>query len=85
MVLGFVLARQTCSHFSIVVVEFQTVVCGFQLEFGIFFSFFLLFLLQVQGLGTALKVLFSEQSHSHKGRAFLRRTEIVSLFNVLGR
>ncbi|XP_019848899.1 PREDICTED: ERO1-like protein beta [Amphimedon queenslandica] len=36
--------------------------------------------LQVQGIGTALKILFSAKSHFH-----LKRQEIVALFNVLGR
>ena len=37
---------------------------------------------QVQGIGTALKILFSGKKHSS---FTLRRREIVALFNVLGR
>jgi len=39
-------------------------------------------LLQVQGVGTALKILFSERRNSP---LHLTRSEIVALFNVLGR
>lgn len=35
---------------------------------------------QVQGIGTALKILFAKPHHLH-----LRRLEIVALFNVLGK
>ncbi|XP_048734876.1 ERO1-like protein beta isoform X2 [Ostrea edulis] len=49
--------------------------------------------LQIQGMGTALKILFSGDSvglqstvnANHKQRFQLRRTEIVSLFNAFGR
>ena len=39
--------------------------------------------LQVQGVGTALKVLFS--SRKNRKPLYLSRMEIISLFNVLGR
>ena len=38
--------------------------------------------LQVHGIGTALKVLFSDKRN---GRLELSRREVVALFNVLGR
>ena len=38
--------------------------------------------LQVQGIGTALKILFSEKWN---GSMQLSRREVVALFNVLGR
>ena len=39
--------------------------------------------LQVQGVGTALKVLFSSRKNGKP--LYLSRMEIISLFNVLGR
>lgn len=50
-------------------------------------------MLQVQGMGTALKILFSGDriglestvNANHKQRFQLRRSEIVSLFNAFGR
>ena len=39
--------------------------------------------LQVQGVGTALKVLFSNRKNGKP--LYLSRMEIISLFNVLGR
>lgn len=52
-----------------------------------------LHILQVQGMGTALKILFSGDriglestvNAHHKQRFQLRRSEIVSLFNAFGR
>lgn len=53
----------------------------------------LFIVLQVQGMGTALKILFSGDriglestvNAHHKQRFQLRRSEIVSLFNAFGR
>lgn len=54
------------------------------------FGFISYFFEQVQGLGTALKILFSghelDDGKFNKGSQFhLKRTEIVSLFNAFGR
>ncbi|XP_065183717.1 ero1-like protein isoform X2 [Sycon ciliatum] len=41
--------------------------------------------LQVQGLGTAMKILFNGEQYSSGLGGALQRTEIVALFNTLGR
>ncbi|XP_070571406.1 ERO1-like protein beta isoform X2 [Ptychodera flava] len=41
--------------------------------------------LQTQGMGTALKILFSDDKHFHNRDFRLKRTEIVSLLNAFGR
>lgn len=40
---------------------------------------------QVRGLGTALKILFSEPPSFIRGSDFLSRNDIVALFNAFGR